>query len=123
MKKLQNRIKIKKKMFKMYKDELKNIQEIEFVKTDIKKITPWMSDIILKNTKIRLKLIMFLQKNNIETRIFYPSIHKLKPYFTNDKKFPISSEISDRGLWLPSSVTLKEKEIQIISKFIKKFFN
>ena len=43
--------------------------------------------------------------------------------FTNDKKFPITSKISDQGLWLPSSVTLKEKEIQMISKFIKKFFN
>jgi len=123
MRKLPNRIKIKKKMFKIYQEKLENIKEIEFIKTDLKKITPWMSDIILKNKRSRLKLIMFLKKKNIETRIFYPSIHKLKPYFMNDGKFPISSEISDRGLWLPSSITLKEKEIEMISNQIKKFFN
>ena len=123
MKKLPNRIKIKKKMFKRYQEELENISDIEFVETDLKKITPWMTDIILKNKKIRLKLIMFLKKNNIETRIFYPSIHKLKPYLMNDKKFPISSEISDNGLWLPSSVTLKENQMEFIIKYIKKFFN
>ena len=110
-------------MFKIYQEKLENIKEIEFIKTDLKKITPWMSDIILKNKRSRLKLIMFLKKKNIETRIFYPSIHKLKPYFMNDGKFPISSEISDRGLWLPSSITLKEKEIEMISNQIKKFFN
>ena len=123
MKKLSSRIKIKKKMFKMYQEELENISDIEFVGTDLKKITPWMIDIILKNKNTRLKLITFLKKNNIETRIFYPSIHKLKPYLTNDKKFPISSEISDRGLWLPSSITLKENQIGFITKQIKKFFN
>jgi len=123
MKKLSNRIKIKKKMFKMYQEELENISDIEFVGTDLKKITPWMTDIILKNKNTRLKLITFLKKNNIETRIFYPSIHKLKPYLTNNKKFPISSEISDRGLWLPSSITLKENQIGFITKQIKKFFN
>jgi len=123
MRKLPNRIKIKKKMFKIYQEKLENIKEIEFIKTDLKKITPWMSDIILKNKRSRLKLIMFLKKKNIETRIFYPSIHKLKPYFMNVGKFPISSEISDRGLWLPSSITLKEKEIEMISNQIKKFFN
>ena len=123
MKKLSNRIKFKKKMFKMYQEELENISDIEFVGTDLKKITPWMTDIILKNKNTRLKLITFLKKNNIETRIFYPSIHKLKPYLTNNKKFPISSEISDRGLWLPSSITLKENQIGFITKQIKKFFN
>ena len=122
MKKLSNRIKIKKKMFKMYQEELENISDIEFVGTDLKKITPWMTDIILKNKNARLKLITFLKKNNIETRIFYPSIHKLKPYFTNNKKFPVSSEISDKGLWLPSSTTLTDKQINFICKEIKNFF-
>ena len=40
----------------------------------------------------------------------------------SDKKFPVTTNISDRGLWLPSSVTLKEQNIIKISKLIKKFF-
>ena len=97
--------------------------EIEFIETDLKKITPWMVDVILKNKKNRLNLINYLEKKNIESRIFYPPIHRLKPYFQSDKKFKITSNISDSGLWLPSSVTLDEKQINYVSKQIKDFFN
>ena len=122
MKKLQKRIEIKKKMFRIYHECLEKIDEITFIETDLNKITPWMSDIIIQNKTKKNKLINFLDKKNIETRIFYPPIHKLKPYFTNNKKFPVSSEISDKGLWLPSSTTLTNKEINFICKEIKNFF-
>ena len=81
-----------------------------------------MSDIIVKNKNKKIKLINFLERKNIETRIFYPPIHKLKPYFTSNKKFPISSKISDKGLWLPSSSTLTDKELNYVCKEIKNFF-
>jgi len=96
--------------------------KVKVIKTDLNKITPWMSDIIIQNKTKKNKLIKFLDKKNIETRIFYPPIHKLKPYFTNNKKFPVSSEISNKGLWLPSSTTLTDKEINFICKEIKNFF-
>ena len=122
MKKLPKRIKIKKNMFSMYRELLNKISEIDFVETDLDKITPWMTDIILKNGKKKNKLINFLEKNLIETRIFYPPIHKLSPYHEINKKYPITTNISDRGLWLPSSINLKNKEIDFISKKIKEFF-
>ena len=123
MKKLEKRIKIKKNMFKLYHDLLNNVDEIEFIETDLKKITPWMVDILIKNKKSRINLINYLEKQKIETRIFYPPIHRLKPYIQLDRKFKITSKISDSGLWLPSSVTLDEKQINFISKNIKNFFN
>ena len=79
-------------------------------------------DIILKSQKDRNNLINFLEVNNIETRIFYPPIHKLQPYSKNHSKFFNTTEISERGLWLPSSVTLKNKEIDLICKYIRLFF-
>ena len=60
-------------------------------------------------------------KNQVETRIFYPPIHRLSPYKDKDVKFKITSEISDRGIWLPSSVTLKEKDIEYVCKKIISF--
>ena len=123
MKKLEKRIKMKKNMFKIYQELLGKISEIEFIETDLKKITPWMVDIILKNKKNRLNLINYLEKKNVESRIFYPPIHRLKPYIQSDKKFKVTSKISDSGLWLPSSVTLDEKQINYISKQITDFFN
>ena len=122
MRKLRSRIKIKKNMFQRYRKLLSNIPTIEFVQTDLKSVTPWMMDIILKSQKDRNNLINFLEVNNIETRIFYPPIHKLQPYSKNHSKFFNTTEISERGLWLPSSVTLKNKEIDLICKYIRLFF-
>ena len=122
MKKLSKRIKIKKNMFSLYHELLNKISGIEFIETDLDKITPWMIDIVLKNKKKKIGLINFLEKNMIETRIFYPPIHKLTPYREKNKKYPITTDISDRVLLLPSSVNLKQEEIDFISKKIREFF-
>ena len=123
MKKLPKRIIKKKKMFKKYHDLLCDIKGISFVKTDLNKITPWMIDFILDSKNKKNKLINHLEKNRIETRIFYPPIHRLKPYKDLDKNYRNSSDISDKGLWLPSSVTLENKEIDFICRKIKDFVN
>jgi perosamine synthetase len=123
MKKLPKRIIKKKKMFKKYHDLLCDIKGISFVKTDLNKITPWMIDFILDSKNKKNKLINHLEKNCIETRIFYPPIHRLKPYKDLDKNYRNSSDISDKGLWLPSSVTLENKEIDFICRKIKDFVN
>ena len=123
MRKLQKRMKIKKKMFSLYAEMLKNVDGIEFIETDLSKITPWMMDILIKNKDKKFKLINFLNKQLIETRIFYPPIHSLPPYNKSSKGFAVTKDISDRGLWLPSSVNLVEKDIIRISTLIKKFFS
>ena len=123
MKKLPKRIIKKKKMFKKYHDLLCDIKGISFVKTDLNKITPWMIDFILDSKNKKNKLISHLEKNRIETRIFYPPIHRLKPYKYLDKNYRNSSDISDKGLWLPSSVKLENKEIDFICRKIKDFVN
>ena len=99
------------------------IDDIDFVETELKQITPWMIDIVIKSKNKKNKLINYLEKNNIETRIFYPPIHRLKPYEKMDKHYVNSSEISDKGLWLPSSTTLKNNQIDYICRKIKDFFN
>ena len=71
----------------------------------------------------KIKLMNYLEKNNIQTRIFYPPIHRLKPYKQHDQKFKITSDISDRALWLPSSNNLTNKQMNYICKKIKIFFN
>ena len=123
MKKLPKLIVKKKKMFQKYEESFKNIKQIEFIKTDLKTITPWMADIILDSKSVKIKLMNYLEKNGVETRIFYPPIHRLDPYKQKDGKFKISSDISDRGLWLPSSNNLTKKQLEYICKKIQSFFN
>ena len=122
MKKLEKRIRKKRKTYKKYVELLSEINQIDFIQTDLKKITPWMVDILLQSKITREKLIKYLEQRNIETRIFYPPIHRLPIYKDNDKKFQNSSKISDIGLWLPSSSSLSEKEVDFVCSKIKFFF-
>jgi perosamine synthetase len=58
--------------------------------------------------------------NGVETRpLFYP-LHEMPPYrsFSQDQAFPVSSDISSRGLSLPSAVTLADREIRGIGEKI-----
>ena len=80
-----------------------------------------MVDILVDSKRKRNNIIKHLEKNHIETRILYPPIHRLSPYKDKDAKFKITSEISDRGIWLPSSVTLKENDIEYVCKKIISF--
>ena len=121
MKKLRKRMIIKKKMFRLYEELLSKLSSINFIKTDLDRITPWMVDILVDSKRKRNNIIKHLEKNHIETRILYPPIHRLSPYKDKDAKFKITSEISDRGIWLPSSVTLKEKDIEYVCRKIISF--
>jgi dTDP-4-amino-4,6-dideoxygalactose transaminase len=81
-----------------------------------------MIDIFLKSAAKRTQLIKYLEKKQIGTRIYYPPIHRLKPYRKTDREYKQASSFSDRGLWLPSSVTLTDEQIGIVCNEIKRFF-
>ena len=53
-----------------------------------------MIDILVDSKRKRDDMIKHLEKNQIETRIFYPPIHRLSPYKAKDVEFKITSEIS-----------------------------
>jgi perosamine synthetase len=122
MKKLPQRIKHKKNMYKLYRENLSNVKGIEFLETDLNNIVPWFNDILLPNQRIREGLINHLTNLGIGSRIFYPPIHSLPPYATT-QTFPTSVEISNRGLWLPSSSFLSDADIEIVSDAIKNYIN
>jgi len=120
---IKERIKRKKELYKIYKKNLSGVSEIEFLNLDFSETTPLFVDILVPVEK-RKKLMGYLKLNNIGTRAFYPSINSQPAYkgYTN-KKFPVSAEISKRGLWLPSSLTLSKDQIDYVCDKIKTFFN
>jgi len=121
MKKLDKRIIKKKKLFKQYKELLSCNKKIEFVKTNLNKTTPLVTDVIIKSKNLRNRLITHLEKHNIETRIYFPPLHRLKPYKSIDSRFKVASDISDRGLCLPSSIRLNSKQLQHVCEKINRF--
>ena len=118
LKSVKSRIKKKKEIFARYKSKLKDNLKIKFF--DIKKNeTPWAVDIYLKDVK---KLKKKLEEKNILTRCVYPPLNSQKIY-KNFKNLPVSDFYCKRGLWLPSSVDIKNKDIDKICKLINKHIN
>ena len=112
---IKKRIKIKKNIYKRYKKNLKNNSNIKFF--DFTKYeTPWSVDIY--SNKIN-KIKKILIKNKIYTRDVYPPLNSQKIY-KSYKGLPISNYYCKKGLWLPSSIDLKNKDIDKICKIINK---
>ena len=116
LKDIKLRMKKKKDIFERYKNNLKNNNKIKFFKLE-KNETPWSVDIYLKDVN---KLKKILQKNKILTRYVYPPLNSQKIY-NNFKNLPVSNFYCNRGLWLPTSLDLKNLEIDKICKLINKY--
>lgn len=120
MKKVDGRSRRKKEIYSLYQRLLSSVSEIKFIKIDLENATPWFIDIFVPNPRALKK---YLAKHSIGSRLIYPAIHT-QPIYKNTKgNFPASSEISRRGLWLPSSLTLTDKDIKRICSVIKDFYS
>jgi perosamine synthetase len=60
-----------------------------------------------------------LQQQQIDSRAFWLPVHRQLPYRSDDAEFPAASEISARGLWLPSSFELTEDEARRVANVIR----
>ncbi|MDO8621191.1 MAG: DegT/DnrJ/EryC1/StrS family aminotransferase [Candidatus Levybacteria bacterium] len=118
MKKLPTRLNRKKEMYNSYKQELKNLKQIQFIATDLSQTSPWFMDIFVSDPKA---LQGFLKNKNIGTRLFYPAIHTTEPY-KSENQYKNSLWASEHGLWLPSSAFLTDSDIMHICKEIKSFY-
>ena len=87
----------------------------------------WVVGILIINTKLNIDaeyVMKKLKKKGIGTRPFFWPMHKqkmLKKYnFYNSKKFTNSDYICKYGFYLPTSLSIKNKEIDYICKEINK---
>lgn len=113
----------RKRIAKIYIENLKNIKEIQIPE---QKGGVWHQFTIrVKNGK-RDELKDFLEKNGIGTQIYYPfPLHKIK-LFKGRCKIPFNLNEAEKAskevLSLPIEPLLKEKEVVYILEKIKKFF-
>jgi len=121
IKKINWRVQRKKEIFKLYQDLLKEVEEIKFIETNLEDTAPWFVDILVQEEK-RDKLAEFLTEKGIGTRPFYPAIHTQTPYSFVKGNFKNSQDLSKNGLWLPSSISLRNEEIEYICNMIKEFY-
>ena len=109
-----------KRNYRIYKRELGNLDEVTFLGFDIEngEVPLWV-DILVDN---RDDFYNFLEKARIYCRKFWYPINIQKPYFLPDTKFPNSSKIMSKAIWLPSSFEMTDEDILIVCKCIKEYF-
>ena len=76
---------------------------------------------------MREKIRMGLEKQGIESRINFPSMH-LQPvyvekYGDTNGKFPVSEDMSDRILGLPMYIKMTQSEQELVVNTIKESMN
>ena len=118
MKKLPQRIDRKRSIFAEYWMQLAGVGDIVMLPTDLGHITPWYVDILTSN---RDALVSYLDSKGIKTQPFYPALHHT-PVYQSDDSYPNAEYASERGLWLPSSLTLTNEDITTICDRIKEFY-
>jgi len=125
LKKLSQDVKQKRQIVKTYIQFFKNIPGIDFQKeADYAQSNWWMFSILIDKKKFgrsRDGLIKYLAMKNIETRPFFYPLPALPPYKKNNKMsdFPVTKQIADTGMNLPTFASLKESEVKYICDSIK----
>ncbi len=108
---------------KIYRNKLKNKVTLHPEGGDYNG-TYWLYSILLKNEKERDSLMDFLYKNGVDTRRFFYPVHVMPPYERYSRgKYPVSTDIAERGINLPSSVKLKDEEVEYVTDKIIEFLN
>lgn len=129
LKVLDKRIEQKTNIYNIYKEGFKEISEIEMqpIPKDSKP-NHWLSVITLKeNSKVKpIDIMEALEKENIESRPVWKPMH-IQPIFEKydfikieDK--PISEDLFERGVCLPSDTKMTEEEQERVIHIIKKLF-
>jgi len=126
IKKLGKKIIKRKAIFKRYIYNFKNDEEIRVLNLLINsKINYWINVIYFKKLNFQNieKLAFFLNKKKIETRRVWRPLN-LQRYLKKFETFNIknSERLYNSSLCIPSNDTLSNKDIDKISKYIKKFY-
>ncbi len=118
MRKLSGRLKRKKSIWRRYWDHL-SVTPVSLFQHDLNVCAPWFMDC---RAPKREDLSLYLESAGIGTRIMYPPINS-QPAYNKPGYYPVSREIGESGLWLPSMIQLSDQQIDYICSNINRFYN
>jgi len=120
LKKIGIRIDRKRHIYHLYRELLAGTP-VQFPPTDLQDVVPWYVDITVDE---RDNLADFLTERGVETQKTYPVISRTGAYREaySSRHYPVAELIADKGLWLPSSVTLTDTEIYKICSDIREYY-
>lgn len=120
---LPHRLERAKQHFQQYKDALASVTQLKFIDTNMSAGTvPLWVDAIIDGD--REAFIKHMREKNISIRPFWPAMHIQDAYKSKTtKELPITENIADQGLWLPSGAGKSEQDIQRVIDEIKQYFS
>ncbi len=119
MRKISQRVSLKREIFEAYRERLAPIEEVHFFDQDMEVTVPWFVEIAVPN---RQELSEHLEDKRIGSRPMYPPING-QPIYGQHGDFPNSTWVGSHGLWLPSSPQLTDLEISKVITELEKFFS
>ncbi|MCI5064326.1 aminotransferase class I/II-fold pyridoxal phosphate-dependent enzyme [bacterium] len=123
---IQARVEKRRKNYQRYQENLSEISDIQFP-TELEEASSnrWLTTFFLKRTEnsvssLPTKIIEELSQERIEARHIWKPMH-LQPLFSTARMYggPISEEIFEHGICLPSGHELKDGEIDEICSIIR----
>lgn len=116
---------IKKENAKHYNNHLKDVKGISLpVEREGTDHSQWLYSVIVEDDygMTRDELIIKLKENGIEARPFFLAVHEMPPYKDcayGDMK--VTTELVQKGINLPSSVSLTEDDVETICNVIRRY--
>ena len=128
LKVLEKRVEKKRKIFKMYEEEFKDVKEIEMMPAfeGDQRSNCWLSTIVVTpESKVSaLDIILALEKENIEARPLWKPMH-LQPVFADCDYIDnggVSEDLFNRGVCLPSDTKMTDEQQMKVCNVVKGLF-
>jgi perosamine synthetase len=116
----------KKRNAQLYSNLLKDVKGIKLpIEKEWASNVFWLYSILVEDDYqyTRDELIRKLRINNIETRPFFMPVHLMKPYIGYyHGELDVTTELSMKGINLPSSVSLTDSQIEEVCGIIRSSF-
>jgi perosamine synthetase len=120
LKALSMRIERIKQTYRIYRDELADVDAIHILPFEIDKgEQPQWIDALAER---RNELDAFLAKKGVDCRRFWFPLHTQKPYLRPDFAFPNSTRLSKNAIWLPSAFRMSNEDVVHVCRLIRTFY-
>jgi perosamine synthetase len=111
----------KRRIAKLYAERLADIPEITLHPAGARSAQSifWMYSILAPSLDVRDELMRRLQMRGVDTRPFFHPMSSLPPFAGCEARTPVSHDLAERGLNLPSGPLLTESEIDFITDAVR----
>lgn len=114
---IEARVAQKRALYRRYALALENTPGVTLLEADLTAVTPWLVDIYVDEPAA---LMQDLYARGVGSRRLYPPLHTQPCYRElSTDTFPVTEQLSARGLWLPSSLTLSDEQIDQVCAAVR----